>query len=38
MSRLTGKTAAEIRRNRIAVLQSAARDLQSIVVLKAPIA
>ncbi len=34
MSRLTGKTAADIRRNRIAVLQAAARDLKSIIVLK----
>ncbi|NPU84991.1 MAG: NAD(P)H-hydrate dehydratase [Syntrophaceae bacterium] len=34
MARLTGKTAAEIRRNRIAILQAAARDLKSIIVLK----
>jgi NAD(P)H-hydrate epimerase len=34
MSRLTGKTAADIRRNRIAVLQATARDLKSIIVLK----
>lgn len=34
MSRLTGKTAGEIRRNQTAVLQAAARDLHSIIVLK----
>ncbi|PKN35387.1 MAG: bifunctional ADP-dependent NAD(P)H-hydrate dehydratase/NAD(P)H-hydrate epimerase [Deltaproteobacteria bacterium HGW-Deltaproteobacteria-19] len=34
MARLTGKTTGEIRRNRIAVLQAAARDLKSTIVLK----
>jgi NAD(P)H-hydrate epimerase len=34
MARLTGKTAGEIRRNRIAVLQAAAREHRSIIVLK----
>jgi NAD(P)H-hydrate epimerase len=34
MSRLTGNTTGEIRRNRTAVLQAAARDLHSIIVLK----
>jgi NAD(P)H-hydrate epimerase len=34
MARLTGRTIAEIRANRIAVLQAAARDLRSFIVLK----
>ncbi len=38
MARLTGKTTGEIRRNRIAVLQAAARDLKSTIVLRGPTA
>lgn len=34
MARLTGRTTAEIRKNRIPILQAAARDFRSFVVLK----